>query len=140
MSKKLKLFILASIILNIVLIGIVAGHSYHRYGMHRDNQIITLLDKSSIALEKQQVIRKKLKDSFHNKKQHTEKKKWREETIAILTAEELDIVAYRKQLEQMVAKHHDNKKQRIEAIISLVSELSQEERVNLAKIFKKSRR
>lgn len=139
MSKKLKLLLLTSIILNIIFIGIIAGHSYRRYYTHhhRSDAIITLLDKASINEEKRLDLKEKLQKHFQRPPSHKERKKWEAATTAILTAQQFDANAYRKQLEMLPDIHEKRKEKRIDVMVELASSLNHQERVELAEIFRK---
>lgn len=139
MSKKLKLFILLSVILNVILIGVIAGYSFQHFGLERGDKIISLLDNSSLPEEKRNNLKKKLQGVLPNENKRKNKQKWRDETLAILTAKEFDVHAYRTQLEKKRVKRSQNKKNQIEIMIELVSQLNQDERKELAKIFRKNR-
>lgn len=140
MSKKLKLFILISVILNVILIGIIAGYSFQHFGLKRGDEIISLLDNSSLPEEKRNSLKKKLREVLPNENKRKNKQEWRDETLAILTAKEFDIDAYRAQLEKRHAERSQNKNNQIEIMTELVSQLNQDERKKLAKIFRKNRR
>lgn len=140
MSRRLKLFIAASFILNIALIGVIAGHGYHRYGVKRGDQLMALLDRSSIVEEKRHLIKEKLKDNFHNEDEWKGKEEWRSTTRAILTAEKFDADAYRAQLNKMVSRRNANKQNRVDIIVEIASNLDQNERIALADIFRRSRK
>jgi len=90
MSKKLKLFVLISVILNVTFLGIIAGYGYHHSEVKRGDKIIALLDRSSLSKDKINDLKEKFQNVFPNKN----RQKWRDETLAILTAEELDVGAY----------------------------------------------
>lgn len=140
MSKRIKLFILASVVLNLIFMGMFAGHAYRRYGIQREGQIIALLDKSSIDKAQRDALREKLVKNMPGKDKWKDKKKWREDTIAILTAKDFDVAAYRNQLELMLQDQQSEKRQKVEVIIELASKLNQQERMALADIFRRSRR
>jgi len=139
MSKKLKLFILTSVILNVIFIGIIAGYSYQYFTVKRGDKIISLIDNSSLPEEKRNSFKNRFRDIFPNENRKKDKQKWRDETLDILTAKELDVDAYRTQLEKMLIKRSQNKKNRVEIMVELASELNQDERKALAKIFRKNR-
>ncbi|PTN09127.1 periplasmic heavy metal sensor [Nitrosomonas aestuarii] len=140
MSKKLKLFILISVILNVILIGIIAGYSFQHFGLERGDEIISLLDNSSLPEEKRNSLKKKLRDVLPNENKRKDKQEWRDKTLAILTAKEFDVDAYRAQLEKRRVERSQNKNDQIEIMTELVSQLNQDERKELAKIFRKNRR
>ena len=48
MSRKVRLFILLSVVLNVVLIGFTAGRGCNRHEIKRGDHIIELLDRSSL--------------------------------------------------------------------------------------------
>ncbi|TFH09805.1 MAG: periplasmic heavy metal sensor [Nitrosomonadales bacterium] len=139
MSKKLKLFILISVILNVIQIGVIAGYSYQHFGIKRVDKIIALLDNSSLPEEKRNSFKEKLRDILPSENKRKDKQKWRDETLAILTAKELDVDAYRTQLENRLVKRSQNKKDRVEIMVEIASQLNQDERKALAKIFRKNR-
>jgi len=139
MSKKLKLFVLISVILNVTLIGIIAGYSYQHFSVKRGDKIIALLDHSSLSEDKRNSFKEKLQNIFHNKNKRKNKQKWRDETLAILTAEKFDVDAYRAQLEKMITRRNQNKRERVEILVEIASQLNQSERKDLAEIFRRKR-
>jgi uncharacterized membrane protein len=139
MSRKLKLFVLISVILNVTLIGIIAGYGYHHFGVKRGDKIIALLDRSSLSEDKRNSFKEKLQNIFPNENKRKNRQKWRDETLAILTAEELDVSAYRAQLEKMIVRRNQNKREQVETMVEIASHLNQSERKDLAEIFSRKR-
>lgn len=142
MSKKFKIFIILSVILNIVLIGIVGGHAYRRFctdkPKHNIERMNNFIDSTSLSVEQQDELKKQFKESvppkLHNRKKH------KSELDKILSAEEFDADKFKATVDQ----HHNSYGERKEAmanfIINLATQLNQEERKKLAKTLRRKGR
>ena len=140
MTKKLRLFILMSVILNFILIGVIMGHSYNRYGMRRVDMVIDFLDKSSIPEAQRIALKGKFKHIYYNDKVQKQKQQWRKEIRAVMTAEEFDAEAYRIKLEEMTTRRNEKKQKMSAVMIEMASQLNLEERKALADMFRNARK
>lgn len=84
-------------------------------------------------------LKEKLQNTLPNKNRRKDRQKWRDEMLAILTAERLDVGTYRAQLEKMIVGRNQSKRERVEIMIEIASHLSQSERKDLAEIFRRKR-
>lgn len=137
MNRRLKLFLLISVALNIVFIGFVLGRGSHchRLGMKKAPAIMGLLDRSSIPEARRAELKEKLQAALPTEERRKEKRQWYRETGEILKAEEFDADAYRAQLDKMFAYRSHNRQKIVEVLIEITAELNQEERKALAEIF-----
>ncbi len=140
MNKKIKLFILLSVMMNLICIGIFVGHGIHRYGMKRGDQIIELIDHSSMSETKQQELIAALKQVLPPPKHHKKHSPFHQHVHKALIADPFDKEAYRKALNNMLNDKHKHKLQMSEVMVKIASELSLEERKKLASIFQKAKK
>lgn len=143
MSRKIKLFILVSVLLNIILIGIIAGHSYHRYGMKHGErlagEVAELLDRSSIAEEQREVLKQSFRNATSRPEKTEDMKRAQEEALTVLTAEKFDKAAFRKKIEKNHQNFGKRRQQITDAIVNIASNLNQDERKELAELLRKYR-
>jgi uncharacterized membrane protein len=139
MSKIFKVFILFSVILNIVLIGIVGGYTYRKfftnkpkYNLERMNKFI---DSTSLSLGEQNEFKKEFRESIPPR--FNDIKNYKAELDQIMAAEQFDTKKFKANLEQHQNSSDIRKKAMANFIISLASQLNQEERKNLTTILKK---
>lgn len=137
MSKKLKLFVLASVILNIVLTGIVAGHMAHRFGHWHDDKMLRFIEKTELSEIKKTAYKEKLQQALSEKKYRNSGRQEHEKAMAILTTKTFDADLFRARLEHIFEKQDQHKKQMIDVIVELASELNQQDRKALAEILRK---
>ena len=137
MSRKLKLFILISVSLNIVLIGFVLGRGSGSYRLEikKIPDFTVLLENSSIPEARRAELKKKLQELFPDAEERKVRRQWYEKTIETLKAEEFDADAFRAQLDRMFVYLYLNRQKRVEIMTEVASELNQEEREDLAEIF-----
>lgn len=121
-----------SLIINLVLIGLVAGGAYKRYSHHSK-----IPDDLTIAA--QQKIKASMKISREEmKRQHQKMRQDRAALKAIIEAEEFDSVAYAAEIEKMLTSKSDIERIRAQNMGDVLSELSQEDRQKISKRFLKS--
>ena len=87
MSKKIKLFIILSIVLNLLFIGVFIGNNIRHYsvkhygmksyGMKRGDQIIQLVDNSSIAKPQKKIFIEQLNEALPMRKNRSQKMAFR---------------------------------------------------------------
>lgn len=143
MSRKFRWFVIASVMLNILLIGVVAGQGYRQHGggmQERGERIAALLERSSLPENRRAALKEKLEAVFHNESREEEKRQWREKTLAALTAEPFDAQAYRAQLEEMLERRQRQQREMTGLMVEIASQINRAERGDLAGIFRESRR
>ena len=140
MSRTVRLFILLSVVLNVVLIGFTAGRGCNRHEIKRGDHIIELLDRSSLPEARRAELKEKLRAALPDAERKKAKRQLREEAIAILEAEHFDAAAYRESMNKMLVERQRHKQRIVEVMVEIASELNQEERKALAKIFRRASR
>ena len=140
MSRTVRLFILLSVVLNVVLIGFTAGRGCNRHEIKRGDHIIELLDRSSLPEARRAELKEKLGAALPSAERKKAKRQLREEAIAILEAEHFDAAAYRESMNKMLVERQRHKQRIVEVMVEIASELNQEERKALAKIFRRASR
>lgn len=94
-----------------------------------------LLGRSSIQEARRTELKEKLQAVLPTAERRREKWQWYRKTGEILKAEEFEADAHRAQLDKMFAHRSHNRQSSVEVLIEITSELNQEERKALAKIF-----
>ena len=140
MSRTVRLFILLSVVLNVVLIGFTAGRGCNRHEIKRGDHIIELLDRSSLPEARRAELKEKLGAALPSAERREAKRQLREEAIAILEAEHFDAAVYRESMNKMLVERQRHKQRIVEVMVEIASELNQEERKALAKIFRRASR
>ena len=140
MSRTVRLFILLSVVLNMVLIGFTAGRGCNRHEIKRGDQIVALLDRSSLPEARRAKLKEKLRSALPGAERKKAKRQSHEKSTAILEAEEFDATAYRTHLDKMLVDRGRHKQQMAEVMVEIASELNQEERKALAKMFRRASR
>ena len=140
MNKKIKLFILLSVIMNLVCIGIFLGHGMQRYGVKRGDQIIELIDHSSIPEARQQELIWELKQVLPPPKHDIQNNPFHRKLQSAMTADPFDKEAYREALSNMLNDRHDHKMQMSNVMVEIAAELNLQERKKLAAIFQKAKK
>ncbi len=133
MSKKIKILILALLLLNILLIGVIIGHVSQRVGrkefMKRHAPVLSVKlpeDKEKLLFDTMKRVHLQNRDVY---KQIRESRK---KAISILTAPEFDEAAYQIEVEKLHELHGLMKQQLSDATKELAKQFNQEERKALA--------
>ena len=133
MSKKMKILIFSSLLLNVLLAGVVIGDASHRF--HKEyfdrksvQEFVSKLpgDKAALFLETVERVHLNNRDAYH---QIREAKK---EAMKMLAAPEFDETAYRLQVEKIHELRSLMKRRLADATIELAKQFSQKERKALA--------
>lgn len=137
MNRKLKIFFIISISLNVLLVGMEAGRWLHKppVPMKKHERILKLVEESSIPDEKRTIITQKLA-AMNNEDVRRKNDKLQEESLAILTAENFDAEAYRKNVLQTFALRNQKMDDIANSIVELATHLNLEERRRLAEILR----
>ncbi len=138
MNKKIKLFVLCSVLLNALLIGTAIGHFYGRFTHNPEDQIAAILDKSKINFDKRKYLLNKVDQIRQGNIAKWEQiKKAREESLKILTAKTFDANAYRKVLSGLFGLRDQHHQRMTEVIVEIASELDQQDRIALAETLRR---
>ena len=140
MRNPARLTILLLVVLGVVLVGFAAGRSCDRHGAKRGEDIVALLDSSSLPEARRAELKEKLRAALPDAERKKAKRRLHKEAIAILEAEHFDAAAYRESMNKMLAERQRRKQRIVEVIVEIASELNQEERQALADIFRRSPR
>jgi len=141
MSKKIKILIFSSLLLNVLLIGVVIGDVSHRF--HKEffvrksvEEFASKLpeDKGALFLETIQRVHLNNRDAYHQLRDA------RKEAMNLLSAPEFDEAAYRLQIEKIHELRSLMKRRLAEATIELARQFSQEERSALAQYLRRFKR
>ncbi len=131
MNNRLKVFLLVSVLLNMLLAGAVLGHFLHRPPPPDRGEEVSRIIKDP-ALKEQA---RKLFDRDGGKR--GELRKAREATLDILTAEKFDAKAYINAMDKMHGMHESRRRNMAQEIAGIAEKLSREERVKLADILRR---
>jgi len=138
MSKKIKILIFSSLLLNVLLAGVVIGDVSHRF--HKEyfvrksvKEFASKLpgDKAALFLETVKRVHLSNRDAYN---QIREAKK---EAMKLLSAPEFDEAAYRLQVEKIHELRSLMKRRLADATIELARQFSQKERSALAQHLKR---
>jgi uncharacterized membrane protein len=138
MSKKIKILIFISLLLNVLLVGVFIGDVTHRF--HIENfvqksaqEFASTLpeDKAALLLETVERAHLKNRDAYHQIREA------RKEAMKLLSAPEFDESAYRLQIEKIHELRSLMKGRLADATIELARQFSQEERSALAQYLRR---
>lgn len=142
MTKKLKRVFTLSILLNIILLGVISGHAYHKYSSkmsrHHIERLSEFLDTTSLSTQTREGLKLSLRDLKPPKR--SERQKHEEEIKQILTAEIFDKEQFKAKIRQKhehFKRHHEKM---LEVIADIAENLNREERVELSSIMRPSKR
>lgn len=140
MSKKIKIILSLSIILNVLLIGLVAGHVIKRASHHRAPHQALEQIADTFPAEKRDMVQSVMKDMREQKReQHKALREAREKLMDIFTAAEFDPEAFQQAAKSLHDQHGARGQQMTDAFTKLGQSLNQEERQALAKAMRKFR-
>ena len=138
MSTKIKVLTIASLLLNVLLIGVVIGDMSHRsdrepfWGRH-GQEMASRLPENKAELFRETLQRVHL----HNKDVHKKIRESRKRAMKILTAPEFDEAAYRVEVDKIHELKGFMKRRLADATIDLAKQFDQEERKALAQHLKR---
>ena len=133
MSKKMKILIFSSLLLNVLLAGVVIGDVSHRF--HKEyfvrksvQELASKLpgDKAALFLETVERVHMNNRDAYNQIREA------RKEAIKFLSAPDFDEAAYRLQVEKIHELRSLMKQRLADATIELAKQFNQEERKALA--------
>ncbi len=133
MSKKMKVLIIGSLLLNVLLVGVIIGDMSHRlrrepfFGRHARELASKLPeDKAALFLETVEKVH------LNNRDVHKQIREARKRAMRILTAHHFDEAAYQIQVEKLQELRGLMMRQLANATIELARQFDQEERKVLA--------
>ena len=133
MSKKIKILIFSSLLLNVLLAGVVIGDVSHRfykeYFVRKSvKEFASKLpgDKAALFLETVKRVHLSNRDAYNQTREA------RKEAMKLLSATEFDEAAYRLQVEKIHELRILMKRRLADATIELARQFSQKERSALA--------
>ena len=141
MSKKMKILIFSSFLLNVLLVGAVIGDVSHRF--HKEYSVRKSVKefasklpegKAALFLETVERVHPNNRDAYNQIREA------RKEAMKILSAPEFDEAAYRLQIEKIHELRNLMKRRLADATIELARQFSQEERRALAQHLRHSPR
>ena len=133
MSKKMKILIFSSLLLNVLLAGVVIGDMSHRF--HKEyfvrksvKEFASKLpaDKAALFLETVERVHLDNQDAYNQIREA------RKEAMRLLSAPEFDESAYRLQVEKIHELRSLMKRRLADATIELAKQFNQKERKALA--------
>ena len=129
MSKRIKLVFIASIMLNIMLISLMAGKYYHRNTMHQQINELSEIFPEATGKRVAQVIRdlQQVQRDSRTVSHHA-----RHAAFDTLRAEEFDAVEFKRMMNALALSRNQTFQRYTDAIVSLANNMSQEEREQLA--------
>ena len=133
MSKKMKILIFSSLLLNVLLVGVVIGDVSHRFNKEHFvrksvQEFASKLPEDKAALFLETVERVHL----NNRDAYNQLREARKEAMKLLSAPEFDEAAYRLQIEKIHELRSLMKRRLADATIELARQFSQAERSALA--------
>ena len=133
MSKKMKILIFSSLLLNVLLAGVVIGdmsHRFHKeYFVRKSVKEFALklpADKAALFLETVERVHLDNQDAYNQIREA------RKEAMRLLAAPEFDESAYRLQVEKIHELRSLMKRRLADATIELAKQFNQKERKALA--------
>lgn len=128
MSKRLKIILTVSILLNVVLIGVGAGHAYKHWSSHSWHKV-----KQEISPEARNVAGRTFQQAFRDiRPLGQEARKARGDLVKILSADEFDEEAFDKAVERLSSVKIKIQDAKVQATRNLAMQLSVEERRKMA--------
>ena len=133
MSKKVKILIFSSLLLNVLLAGVIIGDVSHRF--HKEYFVQKSLkefasklpgDKAALFLETVKRVH------LNNQDAYNEIREARNKAMMLLSAPEFDESAYRLQIEKIDKLRSLMKRRLAEATVELARQFNQKERSALA--------
>jgi uncharacterized membrane protein len=138
MSKRLKILVFVSLIINILLIGVVIGHFSTRYFVKKHFKGHFPEISTELSAEKQEMLTDAM-IKHHTESRDTKRKirRVREEIVKILTAPEFNEQLYDKKVAELHDLHGQMAKGLAEATKKLAVKFTPAERRVLAQILKR---
>ena len=98
MSKRVKIVFIVSLVINLLLLGIIGGHTFDRYKKHPWHQM-----KEQLSPETRNLVGRTFQSAFREIKPiGDEARKVRAELVKILSADDFDEASFDQQAEKML--------------------------------------
>lgn len=124
MTKHIKIIFTLSILLNLILIGTIGAHNFKKY--QRD-------DFPAMSEKTRELIEGNLKLSRADRQEKKDEMRAQRDNLKrIVTAQDFDLAAYNKAINQMLESRHEGAKQKAAAIGKVLSELPYAERIEFS--------
>ncbi len=137
MNRKIKVFIIISVMLNVLFIGLFFGSTLKHKGFGHEKPMAAILSKAQIPADRSSLIEKQINSIFENGRgSRKEMEEMRGIAFNILAAENFDDVAYQAQMDKMFDMRNQQRKNMSEEIKNLAKQLDQKERLALAEILR----
>ena len=128
MSQRMKILLSVSLALNVLLLGVSAGHVYQRWSSHPWHEV-----KKELSPEGRNIAGRVFQSAFRDiKPLGQDARKARAEIVKILSADEFDADAFDKATARMLDIRGDMKALKIQAMRDAASQLSVEDRRKMA--------
>ena len=138
MNAKLKFAFLASLLVNVFLVGVLLGELPHRFdeGLSREERMEKALEKLP------EPLRARLRGKLERMREGSERirdqiQEAREEAIRILIAEPFDGTAYDRQVSKIHELHGQRSQRMAELVKEVAKDLPPEQRQVLAEVLKR---
>ena len=127
-KSRTKLVCTVSILINILLLGMIAGHYYYKWSHHPWQSV-----KKDLSPESRNIVGRTFQSAFRDiRPLGDEARKARAELIKILSAEEFDEAAFDKTVAEIVDVRREMTAIKIQATKDAAMNLSAEERKKMA--------
>lgn len=137
MTKQLKIFLIASVLLNALLIGWALGH-FFRHGRPPGPPPPPGYYLSQLPPEKAEAFRRAMKQIREKNKKYLKKiESVRREVINALTAPSFDPKLFLNKLNELHEAYGEFKEPMAETVAALAATMNQEQRIILAKLLEK---
>ncbi len=127
MSKRVKILFTISVVLNVLFVGLIAGHAVHKYKLRHW--------PGNLSDEGREVVRNVMREKFKEfapLRVNLMKKK--REMYKILAADEFDPLAYDALVQNIAALQSEYEQHKAEAMKGVVAGLTDEERKEFARV------
>lgn len=141
MKKNIRLFVLASVLLNVLLIGVLIGQVPGRLDPGPRDNIRNLVETAEISEERRAALKAEADEmSKQNEALRRRIDDLRAQAIEILSAEQFDAAAHQRLVGQLLVLRNEQRERLAKWLVTLASELNQHDRQELAKILRSSSR
>ena len=138
MSKKIKIILTVSVVLNVLLIGVLVGMSADEYKDHRNKRAEFRSAVDKLPPEKSKLVKKTMRGLHkETRKTRNELKKTRKKINKIISAPEFDESAYDVEIENLKRLQSEIMTKFGQVTKELAAQLGQEERKVIAELLKK---
>lgn len=133
MSKKIKILIIGSLLLNVLLIGVIIGHISHRLSREPFFRRHAREFAVKLPADKRELFSKTMEGvHLENREIHRQIREARKRALRILTAPEFDEAAYQTEVDKLNRLRGHMMQRLADVTKELAKQLDQEERKGLA--------